>query len=248
MTNAERKWIAGLHRKKERMASGCFLVEGVKSVEDLLASDFEVERLVATEGWEVPAGCGFRVARVSVSEMEGISGLETPQPVLAVVRMPAEAEWSGGRGRWLGLDGIQDPGNLGTLLRLADWFGLEGVVCSRDCVERFNPKVVQASMGSVFRVRVVVGDLPELLGGLPAGVWCAGAFLEGESVYEAELPPEGVLVLGNEGRGIRPETAAVLGCRLTIPGRGGAESLNVAMAGAVFCSEWTRSGTAKGRG
>ena len=241
ITHAERKRIVGMHRKKGRTASGCFLVEGVKSVADLLQSDFEVEQLVATEDWQAPAAVSCPVERVGAAELDRLSALDTPQSVLAVVRMPAEpARWTR-KGRWLGLDGIQDPGNLGTLLRLVDWFGLEGIMCSSDCVDLFNPKVVQASMGSIFRVPVVIAELATFLRELPKGFVSAGAFLDGENVYCSGMPEEGILVLGNEGRGIRAETEREIGLRLTIPARGRAESLNAAMAGAVFCSEWMRN-------
>lgn len=242
MTHAQRKRIVGLHRKKGRIEEGCFLVEGVKSVADLLGSNFEIEQIVATEDWQAPRAVPCSVARVGRDDLKKLSALETPQSVLAVVKLPVETGVWRAKGRWLGLDGIQDPGNLGTVLRLVDWFGLDGVVCSPDCVDRFNPKVVQASMGSVFRVPVVQEDLAGVVRDLPDGFWCAGAFLDGEDVYAKPLPPEGLLILGNEGQGIRAETESVIRSRLTIPRRGGAESLNVAMAGAVFCSEWVRNG------
>lgn len=241
LTHAERKRIVGMHRKKGRLMSGGFLVEGSKSVADLLNSSFVVERIVATEAWQAPLAVACPVHRVGEDELKKLSALETPQGVLAVVKMPSAPDIWTAKGRWLGLDGIQDPGNLGTLLRLVDWFGLEGVVCSPDCVDRFNPKVVQASMGSVFRVPVVSADLPRILQELPEAFVSAGAFLDGENLYRHGMPEAGILVLGNEGRGIRPETARVLRLRLTIPGCGQAESLNAAMAGAVFCSEWMRN-------
>lgn len=241
LTHAQRKRIVGLHRKKGRVEEGCFLVEGVKSVADLLGSAFEVERIVAVDNWQAPMAVACPVDRVREDELKKLSALETPSSVLAVVKMPSGTEAWTAKGRWLGLDGIQDPGNLGTLLRLADWFGLEGVVCSPDCVDRFNPKVVQASMGSVFRVPVVIAELVPFLRDLPEGFVSAGAFLDGENVYRHGMPEVGILILGNEGRGIRAETEREIGIRLTIPGSGRAESLNAAMAGAVFCSEWLRN-------
>jgi TrmH family RNA methyltransferase len=243
LTHAERKRIVGLHRKKGRAQSDCFLVEGTKSIEDLLKSGFAVECIVATEAWQAPVAVSCPVHRVGEDELKKLSALETPQGVLAVVKMPYSSDVWTPKGRWLGLDGIQDPGNLGTLLRLADWFGLEGIVCSSDCVDRFNPKVVQASMGSIFRVPVVTADLATFLRELPEGFVTAGAFLDGENVYRHGMPEEGILILGNEGRGIRAETEKEIQLRLTIPGRGRAESLNAAMAGAVFCSEWMRPGS-----
>jgi len=241
LTHARRKEIQALHRKKERMERRCFLVEGVKCVQEALNSGWPLECLLATDSWEAPPPWRAEVLRVKVEELQKLSALEHAQQVLAVFRMPEEMQNFTPAGRVLALDGLQDPGNLGTILRLSDWFGLEAVVCSPDCVDRFNPKTVQASMGSLFRVPMLRTDLPTWLASLPASLWTAGAFLGGENLYQTPLPAAGVLVLGNEGQGIRPATAAVLRHRLTIPGQGLAESLNVAAAAAVFASEWTRS-------
>lgn len=238
IANAQRKAVTALQRKKGRKASGCFLVEGTKGVEEALASGWEVETVYATDGWIPPPVSRVEVVRVTDAEMRKLSALDTPPGVLAVVRIPEPPEVDVSRGRWLGLDGVRDPGNLGTLLRLADWFGLDGVVCSPDCVDWSNPKVVQAAMGSLFRKPPRVLDLADALSAAP---WSAGAFLDGESLYETPLPSDGLLVLGGESHGIRPALEAVLSRRLTIPRFGGAESLNVAMAGAVFCGEWRRS-------
>lgn len=240
LTQAMRKQIRGLQRKKERYAQGLFLVEGRKAVGDLLASAWRTAFLVSTEAWEMPGGLACPHYRVSEAELAGLSALDTPQQVLAVVEMPPLVPFQP-QGRWLGLDGLQDPGNLGTLIRLADWFGFTGLLCSPDCVDRYNPKTVQASMGSLFRVPVAVADLAETLAQLPQSFWAAGTFLEGTSLYATPFPAEGLLVFGHEGQGIRPETANRLEHRLTLPGRGGAESLNVAMAASIFCAEWMRN-------
>jgi TrmH family RNA methyltransferase len=240
LSTNQRKGITALHRKKGREEQQAFLVEGLKCVQDLLAAQWPVERLYATEAWELPSACDVPLQRVTPEEMTRISALETATPVLAVARREGLRSGDPTRGRWLALDGIQDPGNLGTLLRLADWFGLEGLIASHDTVDVTHPKVVQASMGSLFRVAWREEELPALLAGLPAGHFCAGTFLEGENLYAAELPREGILVLGNEGRGIRTETGNCLKHRITIPRFGQAESLNVAMAAAVICGEWRR--------
>ncbi len=240
LQTAHRKEIAALHRKKERMDRRLFLVEGLKSVDEAHRSAWRVKYLVATDEWAAPASLQAPVFRVRPEELQKLSALDHAQQVLAVVHMPEETQNFLPAGRVLALDALQDPGNLGTILRLADWFGLEAVVCSADCVDRFNPKTVQASMGSLFRVQLIRTDLPAWLAALPETLWTAGAFLEGGSLYRTSLPSPGVLVLGNEGQGIRPATAEVLRHRVTIPGHGGAESLNVATAAAVFASEWTR--------
>lgn len=235
LTHAQRKAVTALHRKKGRRETGCFLVEGIKSVDELLRTDWQVEQIFATEAWQPPATCTLTVQRVLPEELNRLSLLESPQEVIAMVRMPPPLPPEPVRGRWLALDQLQDPGNLGTILRLADWFGLAGVICSPDCVEWSNPKVVQASMGSVFRVPIRIQELTQL-----DTPWLAGAFLEGQNLYQSPLPENGVLVLGNEGRGISPELAGIIPHRLTIPAFGQAESLNAAMAAAVFCSEWRR--------
>ncbi|MCC5849293.1 MAG: RNA methyltransferase [Verrucomicrobia bacterium] len=241
LTHAQRKFIVALHRKKERLRERKFLVEGVKGVADLLASDWQVHQLVATSAWQPPELPNLPpTLEVSEADLQRVSALETAQQVLAVACMPPEPDQVYHGGRVLALDDIQDPGNLGTILRLADWFALDAVVCSPGTVERFNPKVVQASMGSLFRVHVQTAPLPAYLQSLPPDTWVAGAFLDGDNLYKTPLPKQGVLVLGNESQGIRPETEALLPQRLHIPRRGQAESLNVATATAIFCSEWTR--------
>lgn len=241
LTAAQRKDIIALQRKKERDDRRQFLVEGPKLVEELLASGWPVERVVAVGGWaegrELP--CPLHI--VPPSELERVSAMETPNQVLAVARMPAAASLPAvPAGLVLALDGIQDPGNLGTILRTADWFGVERVVCSPDCADRFSPKVVQASMGSLFRVPPSVAPLAPWLGGLPAGVDVAGAFLGGENVYAGPLPTPAVLVLGSEGRGISDAVAAKVRRRITIPRPGRGESLNAAIAAALLCAEWRR--------
>jgi TrmH family RNA methyltransferase len=157
-----------------------------------------------------------------------------------VAEIPQEPRVDLTRGRWFWLDGVRDPGNLGTILRLVDWFSLDGVVVSPDCVDSTNPKAVQASMGSLFRVPVLQRDLTELLAQTGPGLSVAGTFMDGTPLGEADLPANGALILGNEGEGIRPEVAALLRTRIGIPGGGGAESLNVAMAAAVCAYEWTQ--------
>lgn len=239
ISQALRKRIRALHRKKGREKEGLFLVEGEKGVQEVLASPLEVTSLVALDAWQAPYGTSMEVFRTSEEGMRELSALRNPSPVLAVVRIPQQPKVDLYQGRWFWLDGVRDPGNLGTIVRLADWFGLSGVVLSSDCVEPTNPKVVQATMGSLFRVPVVFRDLEALMVQNP-DFWCAGTFMGGEALPEVEFPLDGALVLGNEGCGIRPELSAHLTRRVGIPGGGGAESMNVAMAAAVCAYEWTR--------
>ena len=230
LTNAEIKSIRALREKKFRDAEGLFVVEGEKMVAEALASSFEVVRVL-------------RVEDIGASAMERISLCATPSPVLAVVRMPLESvpdRIPGGL--TLALDSVRDPGNFGTILRIADWFGVSQVFASPDSVETFNPKTVQASMGSVFRVRVARCDIAALCAEFSsAGRRVYGTVLDGENIYSAQLASDGLVVMGNESNGISAEVIRRLDSRLRIPSfGGGAESLNVAVATAVTLSEFRR--------
>ena len=230
LTNAEIKSIRSLREKKFRDDLGLFTVEGEKSVAEALASSFEVVRVLRAED-------------IGAAAMERISQCATPSPVLAVVRMPKEdmpAELPGGLA--LALDSVRDPGNFGTILRIADWFGVSRVFASPDSVETFNPKTVQASMGSVFRVKVSRCDIAALCAEFSStGRRVYGTVLDGENIYSAQLAADGLVVMGNESNGISAEVARLLDSRLRIPSfGGGAESLNVAVATAVTLSEFRR--------
>lgn len=238
MTQAEIKQIRSLSEKKFRDATGLFVVEGEKLVREALDSGFKVVRVLRRE-------------EIGDAVMARISQLSSPSPVLAVVARPEPAPDGPVGGLCLALDGIRDPGNLGTILRIADWFGVETVFVSDDCVDLYNPKVIQASMGSIFRVRVVTADLAALARRFrEAGMRVYGTFLDGKDLYREELVPEGLVLMGNEAAGIRPEVAAEVDARLLIPSFGrsaretgagtGAESLNVAVATAVTLSEFRR--------
>ena len=218
ITQAEIKQIRSLREKKFRDAYGLFVVEGEKMVQEALLSDFEVVRV-------------WRRDEIGEAAMARISQLSTPSPVLAVVARPEPAGIVLQRSLCLGLDGIRDPGNLGTILRIADWFGVETVFASDDCVDLFNPKVIQASMGSVFRVRVVTADLVDIARRFrEAGMRVYGTFLDGKNLYQESLVPEGLVLMGNEANGIRPEVAAEADARLLI----------VAAATAITLSEFRR--------
>ena len=242
ISNARRKAVLGLQRKKERLKQNRFPVEGPKCVGDLLQAGWPVHLLAATEDWVPPPDVSLPpVTRVTPEDLQRLSGLETAQKVLAVAGIPPPPPLFFPAGcRVLGLDGIQDPGNFGTLLRIADWFGFAAVVRSPDSVDPFNPKAVQASMGSLFRVPLLTASLETYILDGPEDLWSGGAVLHGNSLFDFHFPETGLLVVGNESRGIRAETAGALNDALTIPGYGGAESLNVAAAAAVLCAEWTR--------
>lgn len=226
------KEIRALGQKKFRDERGLFVVEGEKLVDEALRSGFEI---VAS----------YRTADIGEEAMARISQLTHPSPALAVVRQPVVVPVTAERDELvLALDGVRDPGNLGTILRIADWFGIRKVLASRDTVELYNPKVVQATMGAIFRVRVQYGDLAAMLEAYGRQTPVYGTFLDGDDIYEAPLTRGGILVMGSEARGISPEAAACVSCRLFIPpfpkdARTG-ESLNVAVASAIACSEFRR--------
>lgn len=236
------KQVRALHRKKERIEQGLFLVQGRKVVQELLASDLRVERLFATEA--AARGMGLRDAEVlPAHDLERMGTFEEGNEVLAVVhtpgrrrpRMPARGELV------LALDGITDPGNLGTLLRIADWFGVRQVWCSSASVEAYNPKCVQASMGSLFRVDVAHEDLAALMvDAVGAGASVYKAEASGEDVFTVPLQRPAVLVLGSESHGLGDEVRNGPGRSIAVPRAGMAESLNVAAAGAALCMEFFR--------
>ena len=246
LSKQEIKNIRSLELKKFRKEFNLFLAEGEKQVEEILPV-FPCRILVATKEWlcRHPNVRASKTVEVTNEVLARISLLKTPKDVLAVFEQPcydlASIDFS--EQLVIVADGIQDPGNFGTIVRLADWFGIEHIVCSTDTADIFNPKTVQATMGAVARVKVHYVSLPEYLSNLP-NVPVSGTFLDGENIYTQALSAAGIIVLGNEGQGIRPEVANYITKRLYIPtypqGEKTAESLNVAIAGAIVCSEFRR--------
>lgn len=241
------KYIHSLETKKGRNKENAFVAEGPKVVADLMAF-MQPQMIVATEEWyranpTVSNGNGCFV--VTEDELRKVSFLQHPQQVLAVFPIKdKQKEAVVEKKLYLALDGVQDPGNLGTIIRIADWFGITRVFCSRDTADVYNPKVIQATMGSVARVDVVYVDLAELFGSLPEGYPVYGTFLDGEDIYKKTLTSHGIIVMGNEGKGISPAIGELVNNRLLIPnfpkGRDTADSLNVAIATAITCSEFRR--------
>ena len=238
------KFLHALSVKKYRLQHQKFVVEGEKMVAELLCQQrVAVLAVFGLEQWATDHASLLypfldKFQAVTAVELAKISSLSTPNAVLAVAEMPQGApDISLPAYSWcFYLDGIQDPGNMGSILRVADWFGLPAVFCSPDCAEVYNPKVVQASMGAVFRVQTWEIPLSTLINKQNFAV--AGAVLGGENVFEADLPANGLLVIGNEGRGIAPETSVLLTHRITIPKgpNGGAESLNAAVASGILAA------------
>ena len=246
------KYIRSLELKKNRNKEGVFVAEGHKVVDDLLALQPAL-LIVATAEWikGKQLGAETEVIEVTDEELKKVSFLQHPQQVLAVFRQDqATAIDSFGFSGIdttelsLALDGVQDPGNLGTIIRIADWFGITHIYCSQDTADVYNPKVVQATMGSIARVKGEYGNLLGLVESLPADVPVYGTLLDGENIYQQPLENRGLIVMGNEGKGISPALAQKVNRRLLIPnfpeGRPTADSLNVAIATAITCAEFRR--------
>ena len=239
LSKNEAKYIQSLSHKKFRQDSGLFIAEGVKLIDELLKSSFKIKKLYATDDWEPVASGDYDLVRVSAEELRKISLLQTAHQVLALVEEPAEGPLPDLSGQLvLALDGIQDPGNMGTLIRIADWFGIHTILASEDTVDCFNPKVVQSSMGSIFRVKLHYTDLKECLSSAKIPVY--GALLEGKPVYLIDRPEQGVLLIGNESKGIQPALKPFITHPVNIPRIGEAESLNAAVAAGIILSHFRK--------
>lgn len=250
LTVSLRKAVYGLDSAKNRRESGLFIAEGTKCVLETIGS-FSLRYLFATERWirehqdqvRIPSG---KLCQVTEADIDRMSHLKTPQPVIAVYEIPEmEFDCNDLRNELvLALDRISDPGNLGTIIRLANWFGIKTILASADTVDCFSPKVVQATMGAIGRVKVIYLPLPETLSKLSAGKEIYGTFLDGDNIYDTPLSPSGVIVMGNEGAGISSVVEANVSKRLLIPsfpeGVPVVESLNVATATAIVLSEFRR--------
>lgn len=244
ISKAKIKFIRSLDQKKTRKEEKVFVAEGPKVVGDLMEVMSPVS-LFATEGWlSVHSQHGDLCQVVTGEELHKISFLQHPQQVLAIFPQFDDTTAFNPNTLSLALDGVQDPGNLGTIIRIADWFGIESIYCSKDTADLYNPKVVQATMGSMARVKVQYTDLPEFIGSLPDGYPLYGTLLDGKDLYQQALTPYGLIIMGNEGNGISPEIRRKVNHQLLIPnfpeGRKTADSLNVAIATAIICAEFRR--------
>ena len=208
-------------------------------VDELLGSAWEVHKIWATADYspEHPL-----LERIKLAELERITHLKTPNKVLAVVKLPEFSFQHSNfeQGYSLVLDGVSDPGNLGTIIRTADWFGIENIICSDDAVDVFNPKVVQSTMGSLFRMKITYTSLPLFFETAPK-IPVAGMLLSGENIFETTLSAPAFIVLGSESHGISKEVLSCVNHSLTIPGKGRAESLNVAVAAGIVCAELSKT-------
>ncbi|MFT3795115.1 RNA methyltransferase [Flavobacterium sp.] len=234
------KLITALQQKKFRQANELFFAEGAKVIGELLQSDFELYHLYETADVFPEVSASIK-SRISESELNKISALSTANNCLAVFKIPKQKPLVE-KGLIVALDDIRDPGNLGTILRLCDWFGVEQLVCSPETVDIFNPKVVQATMGSIARVSIHYIDLKPILENTKLPVF--GTFMDGKNIYSEKLPPEGIVIFGNEANGISYEIEQTVKNRIAIPRFGKlqqTESLNVATATAIVLSEFRRS-------
>lgn len=241
------KQIHSLAQKKTRIAEKMFVAEGTKIVNELLCT-FNSVQIIATENWYNTTHFNKRPNDVTVTddELRKISFLQHPQQVLGVFKIPTRTICKDicQHELCLALDDVQDPGNLGTIIRIADWFGIKNIFCSKNTVDAYNPKVIQATMGSIARVNIIYTDLYDFLDQQNESVDIFGTFLDGKNIYEQELSPTGIIVMGNEGNGISDKISTLINKRLFIPnypqGAQNAESLNVAIATAITCAEFRR--------
>lgn len=238
LTKSELKYIQSLSDKKVRLETGCFIAEGVKLVGEMIAAGYPLKAVYALDRWESP-DTSIEVTRVEPFELEKMSLLQTPNQVLAVAMMPQKPKEIDIAGQLtIVLDGIQDPGNLGTIIRTADWFGIKQIVASEDTADVYNPKVIGATMGSFMRVQVHYTNLAAWMPTVKIPVY--GALLEGENVFTTKAPKQGLLVIGSEGKGIRENIIDCITHPVTIPKSGGAESLNAGIAAGIIVAQLTR--------
>ncbi|WP_298498781.1 RNA methyltransferase [uncultured Algibacter sp.] len=237
LSKSQIKLITSLKQKKYRQQHGFFVVEGIKTITELLQSDLELYKLYTTKSFNIDAK---DEELISDSDLNRISFLITPNKALAIFKIP-KSKPIDNSGLIVVLDAIRDPGNLGTIIRLCDWFGVKELVCSKQTVDCFNPKVIQATMGSITRVNITYIDLVSFLKASDLNVF--GAFMDGENIYSKKLPKDGILVMGNEANGISKNIEDLILEKVSIPRFGelqATESLNVATATAILLSEFRR--------
>ena len=245
ISKSQISFVKSLQQKKIRKEHGLFIVEGLKSVSEFIQSDYIVDTIFYTSNVISKLGKlshNIKAIEISTLDLTKISALTSPQQTLALVKIPAARELTPKllKGSFtIALDGIQDPGNLGTIIRTADWFGVALLICSENTVDGYNSKVVQATMGSWSRVHIAYTNLDKFLEDIDIPIF--GAVMHGQSIYKTDFGKEGILILGNEGNGISPEIIRRIKYPVTIPRFGKAESLNVAVSASIFCSEIRRN-------
>lgn len=244
LSKAQISLITSLQNKKYRKQHGLFIVEGIKSVAEFVSSSYQVESIFYTGDANTKVGKishNIKSYALTEAEFQKISTLKSPQGILALVKLPAAQRLDTvdlKNSFTIVLDDVQDPGNLGTIIRTAEWFGISHIICSVGTVDAYNPKVVQATMGSLARIQIHYTDIQKLIAETQLPVY--GALLHGQSIYQMDWGNEGLIVMGNEGNGISAAIENLVDHAVTIPRIGQAESLNVAVATTVFCSEIAR--------
>jgi RNA methyltransferase, TrmH family len=247
------KHINSLKQKKFREIHRQFIAEGSKLVKEIIESQYKVLNVYAIADWlkqneNILLSDQVSFVEVSLGEMERITALSSPSPALAVAEIPEMTSLPAFMNDLvLALDDIRDPGNLGTIIRIADWFGIKTIICSENTVDLYNPKVIQATMGSAFRINIFYADLKEFLASLSPEVKVYGTFSQGENIYSAPLDQQGIIIIGNESSGISNEISLKVTDRISIPAYitadphpNHAESLNASIATAIICSEFRR--------
>jgi TrmH family RNA methyltransferase len=235
ITHNQIKLIKSLNEKKNREEQQLFVVEGKKMVDELIQSDFDIEQIYHTQEYDINHPKAIKIAK---KDLERISFLSSNCDVLALVKAKTKSSKIVENTIVLALDSINDPGNLGTILRTADWFGVKQIICSKNTVDVYNPKVIQASMGSIFRVDIAYVDLETALKNYKGNIY--GAYLDGKNIYKESLN-SGVLLIGSESHGISKSLEKYVTNKVTIPKYGKAESLNAAIATAIVLSEFKRN-------
>jgi len=253
MTSKTAKKVRSLHQKKYRLQENLFLVEGAKSVVELLDSNFQIEMLFYTEKFENQYNDYFNklpfsvfTEKIAAPQLAKISTFKSNEMALAVVQIPENKPLKISNELVLVLADIRDPGNLGTIIRIADWYGISKIICSKTSVDWYNPKVISGSMGSFLRVKPFYTDLENFLAqSQKASIPIFGTFLKGENIHQTKAISQGILVIGNESKGIPPLLEKWISHRLTIPKFGNAESLNAGIATAIICDNFRRNSTKK---
>lgn len=239
LSKKQRQIIQKLQQKKYRQQLGLFVVEGKKNITEFLNSEFELQQIFCTKNfWNLPEN---KIQIIDYQELKSISFLKNPDEGVGIFKIPNSEKNIKNTGLIIALDNVQDPGNLGTIIRLCDWFNIKQIVCNLQSVDCFNPKVVQATMGSLTRVSVIYTDLKKYLSEVKIPVFAS--VLSGENIYKTTPPEQAILVMGNEANGISPEILSLCQKRITIPqfGENQTESLNVAMASAILINEFRRN-------
>ncbi len=237
LSRNEVKYIQSLCHKKQRQQEGIFIAEGPKIIEEILLSNYRIIKIYAIEGEaEYYSASHSNVVAITENELKNISVLQTPNKVLALVEQKKEEKQFDLHNQWtLMLDDIQDPGNFGTIIRIADWFGIKNIICSNGTADLYNPKVIQSTMGSFTHVNIFYKDLRSFLQNNVITVY--GAVLNGTNIFSVNKNTEGVVLIGNEGKGINKELQQFINQPVTIPKIGNAESLNAAIATGIIISQ-----------